>query len=56
MACEEHDWILQRDWGGDPEVVNGTFEIAFARCSVCGEETDDYAILKELGDTNYYEE
>ncbi len=41
----EHDWHLFKDWGGDPNVVNGTFEIKAARCSICGDTTEDGDIL-----------
>ena len=37
----DHDWEHIADWGGDPEVVGGTFNCDFWRCRVCGEEDPD---------------
>jgi hypothetical protein len=43
-ACDQgdgtfdHDWRYVSDWGGDPEVISGTFDCSFKRCEQCGEE------------------
>ena len=34
----DHDWQFVSDWGGDPDVIGGTFDCSFKRCRVCGEE------------------
>lgn len=34
----DHDWEIVSDWGGDPEVIGGTFDCSFKRCEQCGEE------------------
>ena len=36
-----HDWIAIHDWGGDPEVIGGTFDYSFWRCQICGDETGE---------------
>ena len=33
----DHDWKYVSDWGGDPEVINGTFDCSHWECRVCGE-------------------
>ena len=35
---EDHDWEYKSDWYGDPGVINGTADIYFRRCRVCGKE------------------
>ena len=41
-----HHWIFVRDWYGDPNVINGTADCSFFRCTRCGdqqtEQPDDY--------------
>jgi hypothetical protein len=34
----EHDWERVQDWGGDPSIPNGTFNIEYVRCVHCGAE------------------
>ena len=34
----DHDWQYVSDWGGDPEVIGGTFDCSFKRCRICGVE------------------
>ena len=36
----DHNWQIINDWGGDPDVINGTYDCSFKRCRVCGEETE----------------
>lgn len=36
----DHDWEFVSDWGGDPSVINGTFDCSFKRCRQCGEEAN----------------
>jgi hypothetical protein len=45
----DHDWRYHSDWGGDPGVINGTFDCSYWRCEQCDEtkgggppEYDDY--------------
>jgi len=33
---EDHDWKEVHDWGGDPDVVHGTFNIDYLECRQCG--------------------
>jgi len=36
----EHDWKWVSDWGGDPSVVNGTFDCSGWICKTCGATKD----------------
>lgn len=38
----DHDWKLVSDWGGDPGVINGTFDCSYLECRVCGEENHSH--------------
>lgn len=43
----DHDWKITSDWGGDPGVINGTFDICYAECIHCGMiRPVDYAELQ----------
>jgi len=33
-----HDWKFISDWGGDPDVIGGTFNCSRWECQMCGEE------------------
>lgn len=35
-----HDWRLESDWAGDPEVINGTYSWNVFRCRNCGHERE----------------
>lgn len=37
-ALCSHEWRMAHDWGGTPGIPNGTFEILYKKCTVCGEE------------------
>ncbi len=43
--CDEcrcdHTWEFVRDWMGDPNVINGTADCSFWRCTKCETETED---------------
>jgi hypothetical protein len=32
----DHDWKWISDWGGDPEVIGGTYDCSYWECRVCG--------------------
>jgi hypothetical protein len=34
----DHDWRYISDWGGDPDVIGGTFDCSRWECRKCGEE------------------
>ncbi len=34
----EHDWKWIDDWGGDPDVISGTFDCGHWECQLCGLE------------------
>jgi DNA-directed RNA polymerase subunit RPC12/RpoP len=36
-----HAWIFVKDWYGDPNVIDGTADCSFYRCSKCGEEVTE---------------
>ena len=42
--CDEcrcaHTWEYVRDWMGDSNVINGTADCSFWRCTECGEESE----------------
>jgi hypothetical protein len=38
----DHDWKLVSDWGGDPNVIGGTFDCSYLECRVCGEENHNH--------------
>jgi hypothetical protein len=48
----DHKWEFIRDWYGDPNVINGTADCSFWRCSRCDEETssrpDDWDDPREI--------
>lgn len=33
-----HDWKFISDWGGDPDVIGGTFDCSRWVCQMCGDE------------------
>ena len=35
---DEHDWKYVRDWAGDPDVINGAYDINYKTCRICGKE------------------
>ena len=35
---EDHEWEYISGWYGDPGVINGTCDIRYKRCKVCGKE------------------
>lgn len=35
-----HDWQLETDWDGDPDVINGTRSWNVFRCRKCGNERE----------------
>lgn len=35
---DEHDWKIVHDWAGDPGVINGTYDINYKQCLLCGKE------------------
>lgn len=37
----EHDWTYISDWGGNPDIPNGTFDCSHYECTKCGEQQDD---------------
>lgn len=37
----DHDWQYRHDWGGDPNVPNGTFECGYWVCRACGAEDQE---------------
>ena len=45
MSCN-HDWQYVPDWGGNPDVPNGTFDASYFVCELCDEHQtempDDY--------------
>lgn len=43
VECD-HEWYVQGDWGGDPEVIGGTYDCSFWRCKLCGEEDHERPI------------
>lgn len=34
----DHDWKWIDDWGGDPNVIGGTFDCSRWECKLCGLE------------------
>lgn len=40
-ADDEHDWKHVSDWAGDPGVINGTYDIRYKECRICGKQEDD---------------
>ena len=34
-------WRYIKDWGGDPDLPNGTYDCSHFECSICEEITDD---------------
>ncbi len=41
MSYCNHVWVIVPDWGGNPDVPNGTFDCSYYQCTECGEERDD---------------
>jgi len=37
----DHDWKYVHDWEGDPSVPNGTRDISYYECTLCGETQDE---------------
>lgn len=35
---EDHEWRVVLDWGGDSDIIGGTYDCSFWRCNRCGEE------------------
>ena len=41
MSDCPHEWKFVSDWGGDPDVPNGTFDASFYYCPLCDTEQTD---------------
>lgn len=46
----DHDWKFVRDWAGDPQVINGTFDCSYLECRVCDEENHNHPDLADYAD------
>jgi hypothetical protein len=34
----DHVWTWIKDWGGDPNIINGTFDASYWQCAKCGSD------------------
>jgi hypothetical protein len=50
----DHDWSLETDWDGDPNVINGTRSWKVFRCHKCGDERGaTYEEIRDYEDARY---
>lgn len=58
LICAINDHIdvqVSFDWGGDPGVIGGTFDIVEARCRYCGQSVNPEGYSRDY-DQEFYDQ